>query len=123
MKFKADENLPIEVRDDLRSAGHDALTVGDQQMAGQADIQIAVVCRAEARAVLTLDLDFSDIRVYPPADYAGIIVLRPAVQSIPSVRRLVRQVIALLATERLAGNLWIVDDGRIRIRAGNQGTP
>lgn len=123
MKFKADENLPVEVRDDLRSAGHDALTVADQRMAGQADIQIARVCRAEARAILTLDLDFSDIRVYPPADYAGIIVLRPAAQNIPSIRRLVRQVIALIPTEPLAGNLWIVDDGRVRIRAGNQGTP
>lgn len=123
MKFKADENLPIEVRDDLRRAGHDALTVDDQQLAGQPDIQIAGVCRAEARVVVTLDLDFSDIRVYPPADYAGIIVLRPAVQSVPSIRRLVGQVIALLPTEPLAGNLWIVDEGRIRIRAGSQGAP
>ena len=60
---------------------------------------------------------------YPPADYAGIIVLRPAVQSVPSIRRLVGQVIALLHTEPLAGNLWIVDEGRIRIRAGSHGAP
>jgi hypothetical protein len=73
--------------------------------------------------VLTLDLDFSDIRAYPPSDYAGIIVLRPAVQSVPSIRRLVAHVIALLAAEPLQGNLWIVDDSRIRIRAGTAGTP
>ena len=29
--------------------------------------------------------------------------------------------IALLLTEPLAGHLWIVDEGQIRIRAGNQG--
>ena len=123
MKLKVDENLPIEARDDLRNAGHDAVTVADQHLAGQPVVQVASVCRAEGRAVLTLDLDFSDIRTYPPRDYAGIIVLRPAVQSVPSIRRLVAQVIALLATEPLPGNLWIVDDGRIRIRAGSPGTP
>lgn len=31
MKFKTDENLPVEVADDLRQTGHDALTVADQQ--------------------------------------------------------------------------------------------
>ena len=123
MKFKVDENLPVEARDDLRSAGHDAVTVGDQQLAGQPDVQIASVCRTEGRAVLTLDLDFSDIRAYPPQDYAGIVVLRPAVQSVPTIRRLVAQVIALAATEPLPGNLWIVDDARIRIRVGSQRTP
>jgi hypothetical protein len=79
---------------------------------------VADVCRAEGRAVLTLDLDFADIRVYPPSDYAGIIVLRPSVQTITNIRRLVGQVIALLPTEPLAGHLWIVDEGQVRIRAG-----
>jgi hypothetical protein len=65
-----------------------------QQLAGQADGRVADVCRA----VVTLDLDFSDIRVYPPSDYAGIIVLWPSVQTVTNVRRLVRQVIALLPT-------------------------
>lgn len=123
MKFKVDENLPVEARDDLRAAGHDAVTVADQQLAGRPDVQVASVCRGEGRAVLSLDLDFSDIRVYPPRDYAGIIVLRPAVQSIPSIRRLVAQAIALMATEPLPGNLWIVDDSRIRIRAGTHRAP
>ncbi len=123
MKFKADENLPVEAAEDLRRAGHDALTVADQQLAGQPDVRVADVCRAEGRALLTLDLDFSDIRVYPPSDYAGIIVLRPSVQTVKNIQRLVGQVIAVLPTEPLAGNLWIVDEGQIRIRQGTQGTP
>jgi predicted nuclease of predicted toxin-antitoxin system len=123
MKFKTDENMPVEAAEDMRQAGHDAMTVADQHMAGQPDVRVAEVCRTEGRALLTLDLDFSDIRVYPPSDYAGIIVLRPSVQTIINIRRLVGQVIALLPTEPLAGNLWIVDEGQIRIRSGTQGTP
>jgi len=124
MKFKTDENMPVEAADDLRQAGHDALTVADEELAGQPDIRLAGVCKAEGRAIVTLDLDFSDIRVYPPSHYAGIIVLRPSVQSISSTRRLIGQVIGVLPTEPLAGHLWIVDEGQIRIRAGaTQGTP
>jgi predicted nuclease of predicted toxin-antitoxin system len=108
---------------DLRQAGHDALTVANQQLAGQPDVRVAHVCRAEGRALLTLDLDFSDIRVYPPSDYSGIIVLRPSVQTITNIRRLAGQVLAALPTEPLVGHLWIVDEGQIRIRAGTQGTP
>lgn len=123
MKFKTDENMPVEAADDLRQAGHDAMTVADQQLAGQSDVRVAEVCRTEGRALLTLDLDFSDIRVFPPSDYAGIIVLRPSVQTVKNIQRLVGQVIALLTTESLVGHLWIVDEGQVRIRAGTQGTP
>ncbi len=123
MKFKTDETMPVEAAEDLRLTGHDAMTVADQQLAGQPDVRVAEVCRAEGRVLLTLDLDFSDIRVFPPRNYAGIIVLRPSVQTIKNIQRLVGQVIALLPTEPLAGQLWIVDEGQVRIRAGIQGTP
>jgi predicted nuclease of predicted toxin-antitoxin system len=120
MRFKTDENLPVEVAELLRQSQHDARTVPEQQMAGQTDVQVAQVCRSESRALVTLDLDFSDIRHYPPEDYNGIIVLRPAVQNRSSLIRLINQVQALLAQEPLHGRLWIVDDHRVRIRGGNQ---
>ena len=44
MKFKVDENLPIEVVTLLRDAGHDALSIHDQRMVGQPDLQVAAVC-------------------------------------------------------------------------------
>ena len=78
LKFKVDENLPGEAAGLLASAGHDAVTVMGQQMVGQPDINVATACQREGRAVVTLDLDFADIRTYPPGDYAGIIVLRLA---------------------------------------------
>lgn len=119
MKFKSDENLPIEVVDLLRQEGHDALSVMDQQLAGHPDTDVAAVCRAEHRALVTLDLDFSDIRSYPPEDYFGIIVLRPGLQTISSIVRLTTRAIALLDTESPIGRLWIVDELQVRIRNGN----
>jgi len=67
VKFKADENLPVEVAEMLRNLGHDALSVADQQMSGCTDVKLAAVCQAKQRAIITLDLDFSDIRTYSAA--------------------------------------------------------
>jgi predicted nuclease of predicted toxin-antitoxin system len=76
MRFKVDENLPIEMAQKLRSAGYDAMTVLEQRMGGEPDTNLYRVCQAEQRVLVTLDLDFSDIRSYPPVKSAGIIVLR-----------------------------------------------
>ncbi|MFO1434135.1 MAG: DUF5615 family PIN-like protein [Candidatus Competibacteraceae bacterium] len=118
MLFKVDENLPVEVADVLRQQHHNALTVAEQRLAGQPDANIARICQAEQRTLVTLDLDFSDIRRYPPAEYAGFIVLRPHTQSTPAVLQLLQRVLPLLDHESLAGALWIVDEHRVRIRSG-----
>ncbi len=116
MEFKIDENLPIEVAGILRESGHDALTIHDQQMVGNPDPGLALVGQSEGRALITLDLDFADIRAYPPGDHPGIIVLRPRTQSKPSVLKLVVQLLPLIGVEPLPGRLWIVQENGLRIR-------
>lgn len=81
MRFKIDENLPVEVAAILKEAGHDAMTINEQNMSGELDPAVASVCQSERRAIVTLDLDLSDIRTYPPADNHGIIVIRPRNQA------------------------------------------
>ena len=120
MRFKVDENLPIDVAEILRANNHDAMTIFDQEMAGQPDLKVASVCRAEERALITLDLDFSDIRTYPPAAHAGFIILRPRTQSKPDVLALLGRLLPLLGGgEQLSGNLWIVQENGVRIREGS----
>jgi predicted nuclease of predicted toxin-antitoxin system len=124
MRFKVDENLHSDVAEFLRQHGHDAFTVYDQGLQGHADADIAQVCRDEARVLVTVDLDFTDIRVYPPQDYAGIVVLRLNDLSRPSSLRVVARVVTLIDTEPLLGRLWIVDESRLRIRSTNaSGSP
>jgi predicted nuclease of predicted toxin-antitoxin system len=116
-KFKIDENLPVELAQLLAAAGHDAATVPDQNMGGAADPQLAIACQQECRAILTLDLDFADIRAYPPSDYAGIIVLRLARLDKLRLLAAIQRLIPSLDQEPLIGNLWIVEESRIRIRS------
>jgi predicted nuclease of predicted toxin-antitoxin system len=116
MRFKVDENLPIEVAEILRSSGYDAMTIHEQFMVGKPDATVADICRDEKRAIVTLDLDFSDIRTYPPSKYSGIIVLRPNSQSKYSVLELIEKTLPLFATEPLEGCLWILQENGLRIR-------
>ena len=67
VSFKVDENLPAEATTLLHQAGYNALSVHDQDMVGSMDDKIADICQLEKRAIVTLDLDFADIRMYPPA--------------------------------------------------------
>ncbi len=76
MRFKTDENLPIEVAQLLVNSGYDVKTVNEQQLQGAKDSVIFDVCNNEQRILVTLDLDFADINIYPPEKSPGIIVLR-----------------------------------------------
>jgi len=116
LKFKVDENLPVEVAGLLNAAGYDALTVSRQRLNGARDPVVASVCQQETRAIVTLDLDFSDIRMYPPKDYSGLMVLRLPRLDKRRLLRAVSRAIPLLAVEPLVGKLWIVDEVSVRIR-------
>ena len=117
MRFKTDENLPEEFAEILRAAGWDALSVIEQQLGGNVDPQIAAICRSESRVLVTLDLGFGDIRTYPPSDYAGMIVLRPSSQDKRSVLAIANRLVMALRELPIDGELWVVDDRRIRIRS------
>ena len=116
MRFKIDENLPIDVADLLGLAGHDALTVFDQKLIGEADSRILGVCQEEARTLITMDLDFSDVRSYPPQEYFGLVVLRLHRQDKPYVLDTIRRIIQLFEQEQVERRLWIVEENRIRVR-------
>lgn len=116
MKFKIDENLPVEVADLLRGEGYDAVTVHEEHLTGKPDFDIASISKMEERAVITLDNDFGDIRVYPPAEHRGIIVLRVVRQDKPFVLSLLQHVIPLFAAEQIDRRLWIVEETKVRIR-------
>ena len=85
MKFKIDENLPSELAELLVSAGHEADTVFDEGLAGESDDRILTACQKEKRVLVSLDLDFSNVRAYPPREYDGLVVLRLYRQDKPYV--------------------------------------
>jgi len=116
MKFKIDENLPVEVAESLRQAGYDSATTLDQNLGGSTDPSIAVICQREGRTLMTLDIDFADIRTYPPNQFPGLIVLRLKRQDKAHVLQVIERVVQALPQDTLEQRLWIVEEDRIRIR-------
>ena len=123
MRFKIDENLPGECVEMLRCAQHDAQSVLDEGLGGVVDERVAQAYRAEGRAIVTLDLDFGDIRAYPPHEYAGLIVLRVEDQRKRHLLPIFERVVAMLETEALAGRLWVVNEYGVRVRGGEEAEP
>lgn len=119
VRFKLDENLPDLVRESLCRLGHDAHTVTDEGLSGARDETVLQACVSEDRILITLDLDFSDIRTYRPGSHPGIWVLRPTKQTFGAIEALVRAGVQLAAVERVRGQLWVIDERRVRIRDGN----
>ena len=116
MKLKLDENLGRRCIEILLADGHDVATVADQSLTAATDEAVIKACQTEGRAIVTLDLDFSNPLVFPPSDYAGIAVLRlPSKASHESLVAAVRTLADALKREELAGRLWSVEGGRIRI--------
>lgn len=116
MKVKVDENLPREVADLFRQAGHDAVTVGEEGVGGRPDAAIASLVRREERVLVTLDLDFSDMRAYLPEHNAGLVVLRLNRQDKPHVLQVIARLIPVFSREEPKGHLWIVEEDQVRIR-------
>ena len=116
MKFKIDENLPIDVADLLNSTGHEAETVLSQNLSGSTDKTLIKVCQTEDRALITFDGDFADLRAYPPSDFPGLVVLRLKRQDKNFVLEIIGKLTETLTREELEGKLWLVEENRIRIR-------
>jgi predicted nuclease of predicted toxin-antitoxin system len=118
MQFKMDENLHPDLAEFFRQNGHDAATVWNEGLRGASDPLILNKCRDEGRALLSFDLGFANIRVYPPEKYPGIIILRLENLARQKLLEIAPMVLALLGKEPLAEHLWIVDEFSVRVRGG-----
>ena len=116
MKFKLDENIGRRGLELMQAAGHDVMTVRDQRLGGATDEKLFEVCASEGRALITLDRDFGQVTRFPPEQSAGVIVLEAGPRaSVPAILDRLKAFLAVLETRPVAGSLWIVEPGRVRI--------
>ena len=99
----------------LEAEGHDVDTVPAEGLSGSDDDAIYAACQAAGRALITLDLDFSNPFRFPPTDTKGIMVVRPPWPVLSAIRATLLSILPQLRTETLRGALWIVEPGHIRV--------
>lgn len=118
MRFLVDANLPLSTASRIQARDHDALDVREVGMGAADDSVIANHARENGFCLLTRDKDFGDIRNYPPADYAGIVVLDLPDDTVAA--GVLRVVEAFLSRkewlDHLPGRLAIVQPARVRFR-------
>jgi predicted nuclease of predicted toxin-antitoxin system len=114
LRLLADECVYKTTTDFLLDLGYDVITVqslGLDSIDDDVVIEQAVVLN---RVFLTRDADFSDILLYPPAQYLGIVVLKIKPATTSAVHQVLQR--ALAQVRDLKGALLVVDRNKFRIR-------
>lgn len=102
----------------LREWGYDVQLLGDHIPVDSSDPDVLKLAAKLDAVLLTDDLDFSDIRAYPPQDYGGLIVMRYTAQDEAALDQTLKSALTDLYREGLRGVLVIVAANRYRIRRG-----
>jgi len=116
MKLKLDENLSRHLKPTLIELGYDVLTAADENLLSHPDTEVAACAAAEERVLLTLDIEFADLRKYPPGSHPGIILFRPRAMGPVSVNRLVARFARLTDLSTLSGCVAVVEPHGVRVR-------
>lgn len=121
MKLKLDENLSRHLKPVLSDMGHDVLTAADEGLLSRPDSEVAAGANREGRILLSLDIEFADLRKYPPGSHPGIILFRPASLGPLSVNRFVEGFVRSTDLSRLSGCVAVVERRGIRVRQPTRG--
>lgn len=116
ISVKLDENLGLGAVALLHKAGYAAERVTDEGLSGVPDPVVWQRVCQEQRFFITLDLDFSDIRRFPPGTHPGILLLRAKDHSKAAVLHVLERVIREHPLQTLVGCLAVADERRTRIR-------
>jgi len=116
VKLKLDENLSRHLKQSLSALNNDVTTVADQGLLSQPDTTVAAAANREERMLLTLDLEFSDLRKYPPGHHPGIILFRPQSFGPLAVNQFVEQFVRSTELHLFAGCVVVVEPSRVRVR-------
>ncbi|MGA2779301.1 MAG: DUF5615 family PIN-like protein [Steroidobacteraceae bacterium] len=118
MRFLVDANLPRAIIAALETAGHQVEFARDVGLGAAPDEQIAARARESGAALLTRDMDFADVRRYPPDQFFGIVVVRLPDTAVAReiVHVLERFLLEPGFLDPLSGRLAIVEADRVRFR-------
>jgi predicted nuclease of predicted toxin-antitoxin system len=115
LKFKIDENFEQNTRRSFARQASKQIRSPTRNFLVLA-IQCSERCRKEDRVLMTLDLDFANVRAYPPKSHPGIVVFRSKSQDKPTLVALLKRLVPALLQFSPKHQLWIVEPDRIRYR-------
>ncbi|MCP6757674.1 MAG: DUF5615 family PIN-like protein [Fischerella sp. CENA71] len=97
-------------------AGYECDRVTDEGLSGAEDEIVWQQVCTEGGFFITLDLDFSDVRRFPPGTHPGILLVRSRNRSRQAVLEILSRVTTEQPLEILKGCLVVADEMQTRIR-------
>jgi predicted nuclease of predicted toxin-antitoxin system len=116
MRFLIDMALSPDLSAWLESQDHQAVHAGKLGLHRAPDGEILRVAAAQARVLITADLDFPRLLASLGAEGPGLILLRGGNYSEAQAIDCVRRVLAAVPHEQLPVSIVVVDHERIRRR-------
>jgi predicted nuclease of predicted toxin-antitoxin system len=116
MRLLADIHISPRTVQHLNELGHDVIRVGTIMPGTASDLEIVNQAEADDRAVLTQDLDFSDIIALSGAAQPSLITLRLSDSRVDNVNLILQSVLPELEADVSKGVIATVEDTRVRIR-------
>ena len=116
IRLKLDENLSRHLQAALSALQFDTSTVAAEGLLGVGDEKVCEAAARENRILLTLDVEFGDLRKYPPGAHPGIVLFRPASFGPLSVNTFVKGFLRETDLDPLRGCVVVVEPSRIRVR-------
>lgn len=112
-KFLANENVPIEVVETARQAGHDMAWIVESSP-GADDDAVLAASLAERRVLLTFDKDFGEMAFRQGKNAScGVILLRPKLHEPDYVARFASAILAQQADWE--GYFSVAQEGKLRV--------
>jgi predicted nuclease of predicted toxin-antitoxin system len=116
VRLKLDENLSRHLLPALRSLGHEVTTAAGEGLLSRPDTEVAAAAKNVGRMLLTLDVEFGDLRKYPPGTHPGVVLFRPRSSGPITVNRFVTEFARNSDLQLLTGCVVVVDPSRTRVR-------
>jgi predicted nuclease of predicted toxin-antitoxin system len=115
MKFLIDADVPGLITKTL-ALDHDVIDIRDIQPPATPDIDVYHLASTQDRIIITRDLDFSNILLYPPPPDGGIIVLRVHLLTVSEIVSIIKNLIKQVPEKEIIGSLIIARKDHYRLR-------
>jgi len=116
VKFLLDQNIRADTLEFLRTLGLDVTSTRELGLEQAADDEIVKIAQTLGAVTITFNMDFADIRFYPPSAHSGVIRLRIEPQTIEVVHPILKNLFTTIPHDQFKGALTTVTKDKIRIR-------
>jgi|SRR3990167_3098944 len=116
MRLLADESTPFNLVQHIRSLNVEISTAKEEGLSGKNDEEVLSFAVKNKLTLITADIEFGNILLYPPASHLGVIVIRYSPRVTPELLQVISNFIRQSKDTNLSKTLVVIDKNKYRVR-------